>query len=93
MIRTDGLGVCYASILFGITMSAVVLLDMGVTGAGNKKRLSDIFKFSSVMAIVLGSVLTAVMVVLRTPLVIAIAVMGIVYASSGGFPAVNLIFA
>lgn len=38
-------------------------------GAGNKKRLSDIFKFSSVTAVVLGSVLTAVMVVLRTPLV------------------------
>lgn len=84
--------ICYASILFGIVMSAVVLLGMdfileilgmdestygytkgyltwiGTMGRATKKVIRY-FKFSSVTAVILGSVLTAVMVVLRTPLV------------------------
>lgn len=62
------------------TVSVYVLLGLGSGilpligynyGAGNKKRLADIFKFSSIAAVVTGTCLTAIMVVLRTPIISA----------------------
>lgn len=52
-----------------VLLNRILVSYSNAVVAGNKKRLSDIFKFSSVTAVILGSVLTAVMVVLRTPLV------------------------
>lgn len=52
-----------------VLLNRILVSYSNAAVAGNKKRLSDIFKFSSVTAVILGSVLTAVMVVLRTPLV------------------------
>lgn len=62
------------------TVSVYVLLGLGSGilpligynyGAGNKKRLADIFKFSSIVAVAAGTCLTAIMVLLRTPIVSA----------------------
>lgn len=62
------------------TVSVYVLLGLGSGilpligynyGAGNKKRLADIFKFSSIAAVVAGTCLTAIMVLLRTSIVSA----------------------
>lgn len=60
------------------TVAVYVLLGLGTGiqpligynyGSGNKKRLMDIFKFSSIASVVVGSIITAVMVVLRTPII------------------------
>ena len=60
------------------TVAVYVLLGLGTGiqpligynyGSGNKKRLMDIFKFSSIASVVVGAVLTAIMVVLRTPII------------------------
>lgn len=60
------------------TVAVYVLLGLGTGiqpligynyGSGNRKRLMDIFKFSSIASVVLGSVITAFMVILRTPII------------------------
>ena len=60
------------------TVAVYVLLGLGSGiqpligynyGSDNKKRLMDIFKFSSIASVVVGGVLTAIMVVLRTPII------------------------
>lgn len=60
------------------TVAVYVLLGLGTGiqpligynyGSGNRKRLMDIFTFSSIASVVLGSVITAVMVILRTPII------------------------
>lgn len=60
------------------TVAVYILLGLGTGiqpligynyGSGNQKRLMGIFKFSSLASVVLGSVITAVMVILRTPII------------------------
>lgn len=58
----------------------VVLLQIGLCagiqpligynyGSGNHKRLKKIFRFTGIVAVVLGTVLTAIMVIARTPII------------------------
>lgn len=60
------------------TVACYILLGLGAGiqpligynyGAGNQKRLAGVFKFSSICAVVIGSIITAAMVILRTPLI------------------------
>lgn len=57
---------CY--ILLGLGTGIQPLIGYNY-GANNQKRLMGIFKFTSICAVVVGSLLTAIMVVFRTPLV------------------------
>lgn len=60
------------------TVAVYVLLGLGTGiqpligynyGSGDRKRLMEIFKFSSIASVVMGSVITAVMVILRKPII------------------------
>lgn len=57
---------CY--ILLGLGSGIQPLIGYNY-GSGNQKRLMGVFKFSSICAVVVGSIITAVMVILRTPLI------------------------
>lgn len=57
---------CYIQVGLGTGIQPLIGYNYG---AGNQKRLMDVFKFSSICAVVLGTTLTAVMVVLRTLLI------------------------
>lgn len=57
---------CY--ILLGLASGIQPLIGYNY-GAGNRKRLMGVFRFSSICAVVTGSLITAIMVVLRSPLI------------------------
>lgn len=60
------------------TVACYILLRLGAEiqpligynyGSRNQKRLMGVFKFSSICALVAGSIITAIMVILREPLI------------------------
>ena len=55
-------------VLLGLSAGIQPLIGYNY-GAGNKKRLISVFKFSSISAVVLGTVLTAIMVFAKEPLI------------------------